>query len=233
MQMSEIKVSILHPVEGRGAYTIQSHRKRDAASVISALRKVYGPGISKDPEGKQISSDPEIQLRVGPHTYTLVRRALPWQRCDDGLAGSLYRTMRADTCEKLYKNLEYTGYYIMEGAPGMGKASLLQCLLEWAANNHPDMHTVYINLQREKGDFQLNDVLQAHLGCPLDDIIWGGDEPLLLCLDEVQLAYDVEKTGSAKSWTQMRSLEWGRWTLKVSMMAASGYTPPAGVVSHD
>ena len=85
--------------------------------------------------------------------------------------------MRVSTCEKLFKRLEQTGYYIMEGGPGMGKTSLLQCLLEWAANNHPDMHTVYINLKREKSNFKLEDVLQAHLGCPLDDVMWGGYTP--------------------------------------------------------
>ena len=77
-------------------------------------------------------------------------------------------------CEKLYMNLEDMGYCIMEGGPGMGKTSMLQCLLEWAANKFPDMHGVYINLKRQKSDFQLEDVLSAHLGCPLDDIMRGG-----------------------------------------------------------
>ena len=71
MQMSELKISILPPVEGRGPHIIQPHRKRDAASVTGALKKAYGAGIMKDPERDRVSPDPELQLKPGHYTYTL------------------------------------------------------------------------------------------------------------------------------------------------------------------
>ncbi|EIE18315.1 hypothetical protein COCSUDRAFT_68290 [Coccomyxa subellipsoidea C-169] len=167
---------------------------------------------------------------------TKVRRSFPVEYGSgrEGLHGRNYQTRRVATCEKLYQLVGDRGYLLIKAPPQSGKTSTLQLLMNWASKKDPYLRVVYINLADEMTGFQLNDVLRAQLGGTLDDIIKGG-ESVLLCVDEVQIAYQKQRSGSTDFWNQLKRLERGSSAghdTRVVMAAAYGTKRSAADISE-
>ncbi|KAK9818173.1 hypothetical protein WJX72_008225 [[Myrmecia] bisecta] len=167
--------------------------------------------IDDDKKALRYFQDSDASVKAALDDFlTQVRRAFPAQYGTgrEGLSGRGYTTRRTATCGRLYQLVGDRGYLLIKAPPQSGKTSTLQLLMDWASREHPGLHVVYINLADERTGFQLNDVLQARLGGTLDDIINGG-KSVLLCVDEVQIAYHEQRTGSTDFWNQLKRLERG------------------------
>ncbi|KAG5183880.1 hypothetical protein JKP88DRAFT_315836 [Tribonema minus] len=157
----------------------------------------------------------------------------------EGISARRIITKREKTCNDLLELVMHQGYVLIKGPPQSGKTSLLQLLRGHLRERN--QLVCAISCQGQERTFAVNDIIREKLGLPpnVDPIkhLMQGDKMTILLIDEAQLLYNMERSGSEQLWGVVKALQGGgalleeRPQLRIVLAAAYGTQRSAAAAS--
>jgi hypothetical protein len=126
----------------------------------------------------------------------------------EGIHGRPITISREAMCERLWAQTNKVGFVIIKAPPQSGKTSLLQLFKQYVENLPQDIKVYFFNPARASRPFEFDIEFDKQCGIHLSEVLQSGNNAVVL-IDEGQLLYNQNKTGSGNFWGQMKALHQG------------------------